>query len=158
MGPSNIPAWALKGSITVIAEPLCFLINAFLNEGNFPSDLKQDHVCPIFKKGDTEDPNNYRPISITAALSKVFEKVIREQITNYIDNNKLFSPRHFGFRKNISTMDALVFTTEKIRKKLITITLLLLLFWIYQKPSTLFHMKYFSKSWKHFILIQTQFH
>ena len=118
MGPSNIPAWALKGSITVIAEPLCFLINAFLNEGNFPSDLKQDHVCPIFKKGDTEDPNNYRPISITAALSKVFEKVIREQITNYIDNNKLFSPRHFGFRKNISTMDALVFTTEKIRKKI----------------------------------------
>ena len=90
MGPSNIPAWALEGSISVIAEPLCFLINAFLNEGKFPSDLKQAHVCPIFKKGDTEDPNNYRPTSITAVLSKVFEKVIREQITNYIDNNKFF--------------------------------------------------------------------
>ena len=118
LGPSNIPAWALKDSISVIAEPLCFLINAFLNEGKFPSDLKQAHICPIFKKGDTEDPNNYRPISITAALSKVFEKVIREQITNYIDNNKLFSPVQFGFRKNISTTDALVFTTEKIRKEI----------------------------------------
>ena len=118
LGPSNIPAWALKDSISVIAEPLCFLINAFLNEGKFPSDLKQAHVRPIFKKGDTEDPNNYRPISITAASSKVFGKVIREQITNYIDNNKLFSPVQFGFRKNISTMDALVFTTEKIRKEI----------------------------------------
>ena len=118
LGPSNIPAWALKDSISVIAEPLCFLINAFLNEGKFPSDLKQAHVCPIFKKGDTEDPNNYRPISITATLSKVFEKVICEQITNYIDINKLFSPVQFGFRKNISTIDALVFTTEKIRKEI----------------------------------------
>ena len=113
LGTSNIPAWALKDSISVITEPLCFLINAFLNEGKFPSDLKQAHVCPIFKKGDTEDPNNYRPISITAALSKVFEEVIREHITNYINNNKLFSPVQFGFRKNISTTDALVFTTEK---------------------------------------------
>ena len=74
LGPSNIPAWALKDSISVIAEPLCFLINTFLNDGKFPSDLKQAHVCPIFKKGDTEDPNNYRPISIIAALSKVYEK------------------------------------------------------------------------------------
>ena len=102
----------------MIAEPLCFLINAFLNEGKFPSDLKQAHVCPIFKKGDTEDPNNYRPISITSALSKIFEKVIREQSTNYIDNNKRFSPVQFGFRKNISTTDALVFTTEKIKKEI----------------------------------------
>ena len=88
-GPSIFPAWALKDSIGVIAEPLCFLIYAFLNEGMFPSDLKQGHICPIIKNGDSEDPNNYRPISITAALSNIFEKVTREQITNYIDN-KLF--------------------------------------------------------------------
>ena len=81
LGPSIIPAWALKNSLSVIAEPFCFLINAFLQEGKFPGDLTQAHICPIFIKGDTEDPNNYRPISITAALSKVFEKAIREQNT-----------------------------------------------------------------------------
>ena len=91
--PSNEPAWALKDSISVIAELLCFLINAFVNEGKFPSDPKQAHVCPIFKKGDTEDPNTCSPISFTAALSKVFENVFREQSTNYIDNHKLF-PRY----------------------------------------------------------------
>ena len=108
-GPSNIPAWSLEDSISVIAEPLCFLINACLNEGKFPSDLKQAHVCPIFKKSDTENPKNYRPISITEALSKVFEKVI----TNKIDKQQMFSPVQFGFRKNKSTTDAMVFTTEK---------------------------------------------
>ena len=46
-------------------------------KASFPSDPKQAHVCPIFEKGDTEDPNNYRRISITAALSKFSEKVIR---------------------------------------------------------------------------------
>ena len=82
LGPSNIPAWALKDSTSVIAEPFCFLLNAFLNEGKFPGDLKHAHVCTIIKKGDNEDLNNHRPISNTAALSKDFEKVIREQITN----------------------------------------------------------------------------
>ena len=89
LGPSNIPAWTLNDSLSVIAEPLCFLMNAFLKEGKFPSNLKQALVCPIFTKGDSEDPNNYRLISITAALSKIFVKVIREQITNF-DNNKFF--------------------------------------------------------------------
>ena len=95
LGPSNIPACALKDSISVIAEPLCFLINASLNEGKFPRDLKQAHVCPIFKKGDTENPIQtiIDLFQITAAISKVFEKVIREQFTNYIDNSKLF-PRY----------------------------------------------------------------
>ena len=47
----------------------------------------------MLKNDDTTDPINYRPISITTALFKVFKKVIREQITNYIDNKKLF-PRY----------------------------------------------------------------
>ena len=100
LGPFNSPAWALKDSISVIAEPLCFLVDAFSNEGKFPRNLKQAHICQIFKKRDTENPNNYRPISITAALSKVFEKIIREQITNYIENNKLF-PRYNLVSQNI---------------------------------------------------------
>ena len=70
------------------------------------------------KKGDTEDPSNYRPISITAAISKIFEKVIREQIMEYLNKNKLLSQVQFGFRKNFSATDALVYATEKIRKEI----------------------------------------
>ena len=111
-------AWALRDSISTIAEPLCFLINAFLDEGRFPSECKRADVYPVFKKGDTEDPSNYRPISITAAISKIFEKVIREQIMEYLNENKLLSQVQFGSRKNFSATDALVYATEKLRKEI----------------------------------------
>ena len=74
LGPSNIPAWAQKSFVSVIAEFLCFPKIAFFNEGKFPSDFKQAHACLTFRKGETENPNNYRPISTTATLSNVFEK------------------------------------------------------------------------------------
>ena len=50
IGPSNIPAWALKDCLNIIAEPLCFLINAFIEESRFPNHLKSAFVIPIFKK------------------------------------------------------------------------------------------------------------
>ena len=78
-----MPAWALKDCLNILAEPLCDLANTFIQEGRFPNHLKQAYVIPIHKKGDCEDPNNYRPISITAALAKIFEKVLREQMSNY---------------------------------------------------------------------------
>ena len=115
LGPSNIPAWALKDSLNVIAEPLTFLINAFLEQGKFPNHLERAHVVPIYKNGDAEEPNNYRPISITSALSKVFEKLICNQILEHLERNNLLSQIQFGFRAKYSTTDALLYATEKIR-------------------------------------------
>ena len=100
LGPSEIPAWVLKDSISTIAEPLCFLIIAFLDEGRFPSECERADVCPVFKQGETEDPSNYRLISITAAISKVLEKVIWKQIIQNSNINNLLSQVQFGFRKN----------------------------------------------------------
>ena len=77
--------------------------------------MKQVHVIPVFKNEDVEDSMNYRPISITSALSNVFEKVISEQIKDYLVQNKLLSPFQFGFRSKCSTTDALLLATEKIR-------------------------------------------
>ena len=88
-----------------------------MDEGRFPSECKRADVCPVFKKGDTEDPSNYRPISITAAISKIFEKVIKEQIMEYLNKNELHSQVQFGFRKNFSAIDALVYATDKIEGK-----------------------------------------
>ena len=101
-----------------LAEPLCDLVNTFIQEGRFPNHLEQAYVIPIYKKGDCEDPNNYRPISITAALAKIFKKVLREQMSNYLESNKLLTQRRFGCRSIYSTTDALLYATENIRKKL----------------------------------------
>ena len=110
--------WALKDCLNILAEPLCDIVNTFIEEGRFPNHLKQAYVVPIYKKGDCEDPNNYRPISISAALAKNFEKVLREQMSNCLESNKVLTQRQFGFRSNYSTTDALLYATENIRKKL----------------------------------------
>ena len=105
LGPSKIPTWALRDSLNVIVEPLTFLINAFLEKGKLPNHLKRAHVVPIYKNGDAEEPNNYRLISITSALSKVFEKLICNQILEHLERNNLLSQIQFGFRARYSTTD-----------------------------------------------------
>ena len=94
------------------------MINAFIGEGKFPEHLKQAHVKPIFKMGDNEDPDNYIPISITSSLAKVFEQILREQMNEYLERNKLLGPMQIEFQAKYSTTDALLFATENIRKDL----------------------------------------
>ena len=118
LGPSTIPAWALKDGAHILAEPLCFLFNGFLKQNKFPSLLKLANITPIHKKGDTENPLNYRPISITPALSKVLEILIKDQIEEHLSKYNLLSKTQFGFRKKFSTIDALVYLTETVRQKL----------------------------------------
>ena len=57
-------------------------------------------------------------MSISPALSKIFEKVVRDQITQYLNRNKLLASSQFGFRDNLSSVNALLYATENIRKKL----------------------------------------
>ena len=118
LGPSKIPAWALKEAQSVLAEPLCFLINEFISESSFPTDLKKALVSPLYEKGNTEDPTNYRPISVTVALAKIFEQVKRNQINDYLISNKLLSPKQFGYRKKVSTTDAILQCTENVRTEM----------------------------------------
>ena len=83
----------------------------------FPNELKLAHVVPLYKKEDPEEPNNYRPISITPCLSKIIETILRDQICQYLHDNKLLSKNQYGFRKKFSTIDSLLFCTEFIRNK-----------------------------------------
>ena len=118
VGPSKIPAWAIKDAKAALAEPLCYLINQFITEGRFPEDLKKACVTPLFKKGNPEDPLNYRPISVTSTLSKIFEKAFSSQITSFLEREQLLSASQFGYRKQISTIDAILKGTEQIRLEL----------------------------------------
>ena len=74
VGPARIPAWATTDAKAALAEPLCYLINQFITEGKFPEDPNKACLTPLFKNGNPEDPLNYRPISVTSALSKKFLK------------------------------------------------------------------------------------
>ena len=113
IGPSNIPAYANKDSSSVIVPHLNFLVHQIIL---LPQMSLNEHML-YHKKDDPEEPNKYRPISITPCLSKIIETILRDQICQYLHDNKLLSKNQHGFRKNFSTIDSLLFFTEFIRNK-----------------------------------------
>ena len=79
------------------------IINQSLTSGIFPNSLKIAKVTPIFKKENNKLITNYRPISVLPVISKIFETIIHEQLSEYFISNNLFCPQQYGFRKNSST-------------------------------------------------------
>ena len=74
-----------------------------LNMGVFPDLLKISKVIPIYKKRDDTIFSNYRSISLLPSISKIFEKVIFEQLASYLDRNNLIHKYQYSFRKKYST-------------------------------------------------------
>ena len=73
----------------------------------FPDDLKALKVVPVYKPGEKENLNNYRPIAVLPTITRVFEKLLYRQLCNYLMNNKLLDDRQFEFRSLHSTALAL---------------------------------------------------
>ena len=108
----SVPIKLLIANRDLISTYICHLINHSMVHGVFPDSLKIAKIVPIHKKGDSRIPSNYRPISILPYLSKIFEKVIFYRLINHLAMNNILTSLQFGFRKSISTFDALVQFTE----------------------------------------------
>jgi len=69
----------------------------------------------MYKKGDKSDPSNYRPISMLTSFSKVLEKALYRRLIQHIDNNNnILNEQQFGFRKRLSTEDAIFKLTHEV--------------------------------------------
>ena len=88
----------------VISPNLSFLIDFMFSNGLFPSILKIAKVIPIFKSGEKQTVNSYRPISLLSPFSKVIEKIIKVRLLSFIVRNDILFQRQNGFRKKITTM------------------------------------------------------
>ena len=110
----------LKVIAPVIIKPLTLLINQVLNTGTFPDKLKIAKVIPIFKKGDPSLFENYRPISLLPAISKVVEKIIALQLSSYFEKNKLLFDNQYGFRPKHSTEHAALELIDRSTNKMDT--------------------------------------
>ena len=80
VGPSSIPTIILKQFKKFLSKPLANLINLSFSTGVFPKILNQAKIIPIFKKGDQQDCNSYRPISLLSNISKIIEKLVHRQL------------------------------------------------------------------------------
>ena len=106
----DIPANMLKETINIHVQCLTRIINLSFQNKSFPSILKFAEVCPIHKKNDDLNKENYRPVSILPVVSKVFEKILYEQIIEFMDEK--LSSLLTGFRKNHSTQNCLLSMVE----------------------------------------------
>ena len=113
-----MPVKIFKMLKTEIVNPLCKLINLSFHHGKFPDSFKIARITPIFKKGDSQNPSNYRPVASLPYLSKIFERSVANKFTCFLDKFSLLSKFQFGFRKNKSTCDALLNFTEYIYNNL----------------------------------------
>ena len=102
-GVDNISNKLLKSAKTFIVAPLTIIINQMFQVGKFPDLLKISKVLPIYKKDDDSLFSNYRPISLLPSVSKIFERAIMIQLTEYLEDNKLIHSNQYGFRKFHST-------------------------------------------------------
>ena len=107
-GIDDISNKILKIAAPAIYNSLTLIFNKSIEQSEFPDDLKIGKILPIFKSGERNDANNYRPISVLSCISRIFERLIYEQFYSYLVNNSLLNPRQSGFRSLHSTVTALL--------------------------------------------------
>ena len=88
------------------------MFNCAIYTKTYSTDLNIAKVSAILESGDKEDINNYRPISVIPTLPRVFERLIYNQIYDYLTVNNLLNPKQYGFRSLHSTALALSESTN----------------------------------------------
>ena len=98
-GLDNISARLIRECADIILGPLCDLFNKSPMPGIFPDDWKYVRVTSLFKQGESFVLNiNYRPISIISVVSKVFERIVYDQLYNFLNSEEIISTQQSGFR------------------------------------------------------------
>ena len=108
----TLPAKFLKDCISVVASSLDLIFNKSVQLGIYPNNLKIARICPIYKgKGSKSNPDNYRPISVLSVIARTFEKLVHDQLSDFLKDS--FYKFQSGFRQNHSTQTALLNTTNE---------------------------------------------
>jgi hypothetical protein len=107
-GPDAIPAMLLKNCKYAIAVPLLSIWKKSFESGSIAQIYKNALVIPIHKGGSKATPKNYRPISLTSHIIKIFERVLRSKLAAYLEVNNLLNPTQHGFRSGRSCLSQLL--------------------------------------------------
>ena len=111
-GYDNISGYFLKLVFPLISKTLALIFNASIETSTFPDIWKVARVIPIYKEGEKSDKSNYRPISVLPVLSRIFEKLIYDQLYQYLDGSGFLTSDQCGFRPLHSTATCLLKCTD----------------------------------------------
>ena len=103
----------LKRVAPCLIDVLCYLFNLRIEHAVLPYQWKQAIVIPIHKKGDRDSPRNYRPISPTCVMCRLFESIMSEKLLNHLLSNDIFTSRQHGFIPGKSTCTQLLSVLNK---------------------------------------------
>ena len=106
----------LKFGLNILVPAITKLFNLVLKSGNFPSAWNTNFQVPLFKKGDPLSCDNYRGISITSCLGKVFTSLLAERVQNFLSTNNMLSIYQTAFRKKHGTNDHIFILKTVITK------------------------------------------
>ena len=118
MDASGINTKMLKYLKMEIAKPLAHIFSLSVNTGVFPSKLKTSRTIPIYKAGEHTSCDNYRPISLLSAISKILEKIVSCALVEHLEHNNLIYENQFGFLKHRSTVHNILQLTNRVSKDL----------------------------------------
>ena len=112
--PDNISAKDLKLSQGSAIQGLLQVFKRRMDCCKFPQQWKESLVTPAFKKGNSLDRNNYRPISLLSTPRKLFEKVVCNSFDDHMISRGIVTDRQWGFRRGYSTesLDLFLHLTE----------------------------------------------
>ena len=117
-GTDQIRPLLLQKLCLEIAPIMQVIFSKSLEEGSLPSELLKANVSPIFKKGEKSDPANYRPISLTCILCKIFEHIVASNVVKHLDVNQILYDLQHGFRSKRSCETQLTMLIEEIHRNL----------------------------------------
>ena len=106
----------IKSSGDHFADTLCSLFNRCIASSTFPSAMKLAEISPIFKKCDNLRKENYRSVNLLTITSKVFERIISDQLIIFFTN--LLSPSLSAYRKGYNCQHVILRLTEYWRQAL----------------------------------------
>ena len=95
----------VKSAHNFILPSLKILFNKILLSGIYPKNWAVGYISPIFKTGCKEDPNNYRGITVTGCLGKLFNTILNARLDKYLSENNLINNCQIGFSKASRTSD-----------------------------------------------------
>ena len=118
VGEDLISHLVLKRTSESISKPLCLLFNKSLQECTFPSLWKNAIVMPLFKKGDSNIPSNYRPISLLSCIGKLMERAVYKHLYNHFIAHNLIYCKQSGFLRGHSTVYQLIDIFDQIARSI----------------------------------------
>ena len=107
-GPDGVTVKMLFHARHALAMPLATLFNQILQENKVPLLFKKAKISLLHKKNSRDEPKNYRPLSMTSNVGKLFEHIMNKVLLDYLEKIGYLSSRQHGFRRKRGTQTALV--------------------------------------------------